>query len=78
MRGKIYMYGILSVGYIKNKISIDYTKDIIIKNKLNYYIYGYMSCCNYYYLKEKTSIFINMNKRIKNKIVLICVSCFHL
>ena len=29
------MYGILSVGYIKNKISIDYTKDIIIKNKLN-------------------------------------------
>lgn len=66
------MYGILSVGYIKNKISIDYTKDIIIKNKLNYYIYGYMSCCNYYYLKEKTSIFdLELKKKIKMKEALV-------
>ena len=72
MRGKIYMYGILSVDYIKNKVSIDYTKDIIIKNKLNYYIYSYMSCCNYYYLKEKTSIFdLELKKKIKMKEALV-------
>ena len=66
------MYGILSVDYIKNKVSIDYTKDIIIKNKLNYYIYRYMSCCNYYYLKEKTSIFdLELKKKIKMKEALV-------
>lgn len=45
---------------------IDYCKDIVIKNRLKYYVYGYMSCSNYYYLKEIHSMFdLKFNRRIK-------------
>ena len=66
------MSKIISVSYIKGKIEIDYTKEVVIRKNFNLYVYHYMSCSNYYLLKEVNSIFNSKVKRkIKNKEVLV-------